>query len=485
MVRVVAGESGVGERKLPTRVKVFWGIGQIGEGVKNSAFSSFLLFYYNQILGVSATLTSIALAIAILFDALSDPVAGSVSDRFQSRWGRRHPFMLASAAPLGITLFLLFFPPGGMSEMFYFGWVLIFAVSVRTFLTLYQIPHLALGAELATGYSDRNALFSYGLLFGAVAGYGFYFAMLTFVFPPQPDLPNGMYNASGFPKMAAAAGIIAFSAIMLCVWGTRGEIPRLVKAVPSPQSFGLTRVISELKVAFSSPSYRSIFFGLLMLTTVVSIEAAFTPFMGIHFWGLETDQLRLIPVGVLIGLPFGSVLAAFAARKFDKKWCLINGCAGTIISVNVLIVLRLFGILPENGHWSIVPMLIIAGFCAAVAAPVIYITINSMFADITDELELATGERQEGIIYSARAFAGKAAVALGTVIGGLALDFIAFPKNAVPGQVHPDVIFNLGLFQGPATSVFSLLALSLFFKYALSREKHVQIVQELERRRAD
>jgi Na+/melibiose symporter-like transporter len=485
LVRVVAGESGVGERKLPTRVKVFWGIGQIGEGVKNSAFNSFLLFYYNQILGVSATLTSIALAIAILFDALSDPVAGSVSDRFQSRWGRRHPFMLASAAPLGITLFLLFFPPGGMSEMFYFGWVLIFAVSVRTFLTLYQIPHLALGAELATGYSDRNALFSYGLLFGAVAGYGFYFAMLTFVFPPQPDLPNGMYNASGFPKMAAAAGIIAFSAIMLCVWGTRGEIPRLVKAVPSPQSFGLTRVISELKVAFSSPSYRSIFFGLLMLTTVVSIEAAFTPFMGIHFWGLETDQLRLIPVGVLIGLPFGSVLAAFAARKFDKKWCLINGCAGTIISVNVLIVLRLFGILPENGHWSMVPMLIIAGFCAAVAAPVIYITINSMFADITDELELATGERQEGIIYSARAFAGKAAVALGTVIGGLALDFIAFPKNAVPGQVHPDVIFNLGLFQGPATSVFSLLALSLFFKYALSREKHAQIVQELERRRAD
>ncbi len=483
MVAVVVDERDVGERKLPTRVKVFWGIGQIGEGVKNSAFNSFLLFYYNQILGVSATLTSIALAIAILFDALSDPIVGSVSDRFQSRWGRRHPFMMASAAPLGITLFLLFFPPDGMSEIFYFGWVLVFAISVRTFLTLYQIPHLALGAELATGYSDRNALFSYGLLFGAVGGYGFYFLMLTFVFPPQPDLPNGMYNTSGFLKMGATAGILAFSTITLCVWGTRGEIPRLIKAVPSSQSFGLTRVVSELKVAFSSPSYRTIFLGLLLLTTVVSVEAAFTPFMGIHFWGLETDQLRLVPIGVLAGLPFGSVLAAFAARKFDKKWCLIVGCAVTIISVNVLVILRLFSVLPENGHGLIVPMLITAGFCAAVAAPVIYITINSMFADITDELELATGERQEGIIYSARAFAGKAAVALGTVIGGLALDFIAFPKNAVPGEVPPDVIFNLGLVQGPATSVFSLLALLLFFNYALSREKHVEIVQELARRR--
>ena len=112
------------------------------------------------------------------------------------------------------------------------------------------------------------------------------------------------------------------------------------------------------------------------------------------------------------------------------------------------------------------------------ASPVIYITINSMFADISDELELVTGERQEGIIYSARAFAGKAAVALGTVIGGFALDFIAFPKNAVPGEVDAGVIFNLGLFQGPATSVFSMAALLLFLKYSLSREKHAEIRSE-------
>ena len=282
------------KRKLPIRIKLFWGVGQIGEGVKNSAFNSFLLFYYNQILGVSATLTSIALAIAIIFDAISDPVAGSLSDRFQSRWGRRHPFMFASAAPLGITLFLLFYPPAGMSELFYFGWVLVFAISVRTFLTLYQIPHLALGAEMATDYNDRSALFSFGLLFGAVAGYGFYFTMLTFVFPPQEGLANGMYNPDGYPKMALAAGTTAFVAIMLCVWGTRSEIPRLTAAVQSDEPFGVGRLLGELKVAFSSPSYRSIFFGLLLLTLVLAVEAAFTPFMGIHFWGLETDLVDSI-----------------------------------------------------------------------------------------------------------------------------------------------------------------------------------------------
>ena len=471
-------------RILPIGTKVFWGVGQIGEGVKNSAFGSFLLFYYNQIVGVSASLTALALGIAILFDAVSDPLVGSISDRFHSRWGRRHPFMAASAAPMSLTLFLLFFPPDGMSEMFYFGWVLFFAIAVRTFLTLYHIPHLALGAEMATDYADRSSLFSIGLLFGAFAGFGFYFLILTFVFPPSPELPNGMYNADGYPVMAAIAGIVAFSAIMLCVWGTRKEIPNLSMAIPAKQSLSFARVFGELKIAFSSPSYRSIFLGLILGSIVLSVEGAFTPFMGIHFWNLETDQLRLLPVGVLLGLPFGVVIGAVLAKKLDKKWCLIVPAAITIINGNILIVLRLLELLPENGHWSILPLLIGSGFIAATAGPVIFITINSMFADITDELELKTGDRQEGIIYSARAFAGKASGALGTMLGGLALDFIMFPKKALPGTVDPDVIFNLGLVQGPLTSIFTLLGLGLYLRYKLTRSRHAEIVAELDKRRS-
>lgn len=479
MDAAVAQNTQSAERTLPLKLKFFWGIGQVGEGVKNSAFNSFLLFYYNQILGVSATLTSIALAVAIIFDAISDPIAGSISDRFQSRWGRRHPFMFASAAPLGITLFLLFFPPEGMSEFFYFGWILVFAVSVRTFFTLYHIPHLALGAEMATGYNDRNTLFSFGLLFGAAAGYSFYFTMLTLVFPPREGLTNGMYFADGYARMAASAGIVAFLAIMLCTWGTRSVIPNLATAAPASDSFGPRRLIGELKVAFSSPSYRSIFFGLLLLTLVLAVEGVFTPFMGVHFWGLETDQLRLIPIGVLLGLPVGSVVAALLVKVFDKKWCLVGGAIVSLISVNTMIVLRLLDVLPQNGHPVILPLLISASFVSAVVVPVVFITINSMFADISDELELKTGERQEGIIYSARSFAGKAATAMGTVVGGLALDFIAFPKNAVPGEVPADVIFNLGLFQGPVTSIFSLIAVILFLRYSLSREMHQKIVDQL------
>ncbi|MFT5098553.1 MAG: GPH family glycoside/pentoside/hexuronide:cation symporter [Planctomycetaceae bacterium] len=472
------------DQKLPLTTKMYWGVGQIGEGVKNAAFNSFLLFYYNQILGVSATLTALALGIAVLFDAVSDPLVGSISDRFKSRWGRRHPFMAMSALPMALTLFLLFSPPGGMTELFYFGWVLVFAISVRTFLTLYHIPHLALGAEMATDYVDRNSLFAVGLLFSAFSAYGFYFLMLTYVFPSQEGLAHGMYNAAGYPIMAATAGVVAFFTIMLCVWGTRDMIPKLSQAAEAKEPLSPGRLFAELKVAFSNKSYRSIFFGLMLGAIVVSVEAAFTPFMGIHFWELETDQLRLVPIGVLFGLPLGAVIAIYLVRVLDKKWCLIIPAAISIVNLNVLIVLRLFDVLPANGHWSILPLLIGVSFIAAAAIPVVIITINSMFADITDEIELETGERQEGIIYSARAFAGKAAAALGTIMGGIALDLIAFPKNSLPGTVDPDVIFNLGLVQGPVTSIFTLMGLMLYLGYRLSRERHEEIVAALQVQRA-
>jgi len=107
-----------------------------------------------------------------------------------------------------------------------------------------------------------------------------------------------------------------------------------------------------------------------------------------------------------------------------------------------------------------------------------------MFADIADEIELETGERQEGMIFSARAFAGKAANALGTIVGGIALDLIAFPKKALPGSVEPDVIFNLGLVQGPVTSIFTLMGLLLYLGYRLTRERHEEIVIELTEQRS-
>ena len=129
---------------LTFNTKFAYGIGQLAEGLKNSALSTFVLFYYNQVLGLSGTLAGTAILIALLFDAVSDPLAGSLSDNWQSRWGRRHPFMYASALPLGIAFFFLFSPPEGLSEFSLFLWLTVTVVLTRGAMTLYHVPHIAL-----------------------------------------------------------------------------------------------------------------------------------------------------------------------------------------------------------------------------------------------------------------------------------------------------------------------------------------------------
>ena len=93
---------------FPTMVS--FGTGQVSEAIKNAGFNVFLLFYYNQVIGISATAASIALAIALVFDAFTDPLAGSISDKHSGRWGRRHPCILLSAFPLAVTFYFRFKP---------------------------------------------------------------------------------------------------------------------------------------------------------------------------------------------------------------------------------------------------------------------------------------------------------------------------------------------------------------------------------------
>jgi Na+/melibiose symporter-like transporter len=145
--------------------KLSYGVGQLSDGVKQSAFSTFLFFYYNQVLGLPGSLAGMAALLALMVDAITDPMVGQLSDRFESRWGRRHPFMLAGAIPFGIAIVALFSPPDGLSQMQLFSWMLGGAIAVRLMLTLFFVPHLSLGAELATDYHGRTSLIGYRVFF--------------------------------------------------------------------------------------------------------------------------------------------------------------------------------------------------------------------------------------------------------------------------------------------------------------------------------
>jgi len=136
--------------------KVFYGSGATAFGIKDAGFNYFLLIYYNQVLGLDAFLTGLALAIAVAIDAVSDVAVGHLSDNWHSKWGRRHPFMFAAIIPVVISFYLLWNPPAFVTttNANLFFYLLSIAILVRSGITFFEVPNAALGPELTKDYND-------------------------------------------------------------------------------------------------------------------------------------------------------------------------------------------------------------------------------------------------------------------------------------------------------------------------------------------
>ena len=140
--------------------RLLYSSGIVSHALKEAAIGVFVLFYYKQVLGLSGTLTGLAVGISIIWDGVSDPLIGAWSDRLRSRIGRRHPLMIAAVIPMAAGFIMLYGPPDNMlsDQVDLFAWLLISLLLVRTALTFFMVPYLALGAEITDDYHERTQL---------------------------------------------------------------------------------------------------------------------------------------------------------------------------------------------------------------------------------------------------------------------------------------------------------------------------------------
>lgn len=168
---------------LPLRTRLAYGVGATAFGVKDGGFGFFLLLFYSQVLGLDAATVGLAITIALILDAISDPIVGYWTDNLRSQWGRRHPFMAASLIPVAVCYYLLWSPPTDWSKDALFWYLLVCAVLVRLFVTLFETPNSAMGPELTEDYDQRSGLLSYRFFFGWSGGNLMTVLTLFFDFP--------------------------------------------------------------------------------------------------------------------------------------------------------------------------------------------------------------------------------------------------------------------------------------------------------------
>lgn len=461
---------------LTWRVRMMFAAGQIPEGIQTTSFGFFLLFFYNQVLGLSGFLASLALVIALLFDAVSDPIIGAWSDSLRSRWGRRHPFMYAGALPFAICFYFLFSPPTGLSEMQVFGWLVVFSVLTRTTQSVYSIPHTSLTAELSTDYQERTLLSSLRSIWQSVGTLMVFLIGLRIFFDATPEYPIGQLNPEAYPRFGAMFAIVIFIGVLLTAVGTHSHIPYLPQAGPNSKRFSLMQVLRESSMAFGFRSFKAVVLTAVLFGMTMGMVSALSIYLGTLYFQFSLELIGLSFPASVAGSFLGAALTTPLGRIFqEKKTLLMGGLVWYAVWNTLPIILSLLGLFPKPGDPILFYLVMTSNAICAMGIGVLTVMLGSMIADITDQHEEKHGSRSEGIYFAASSFAAKAIGGFGIVISGVVIDLAGIQRNATVETIDPESLRTLAMAMGPGVLILIGITVVAASFYDLSQAEHSRI----------
>nr|WP_302054116.1 MFS transporter [Sphingomonas tagetis] len=461
---------------------MLYGSGGMIDGITAGSLTYFLLFYLTTVCGLSGTAAGTTLLVGLLIDAVADPLIGLISDNTRSKWGRRYPYLLYGSVPLALLFGLLFSIPSWLSGTGLLLYAGLIAMLLRLCLSVFMLPHVAVGAEVTDDYVERSSIVSYRICFNMLGtflaiglGLGVFMAGTDGLLQRDAYVPFGWVCAA----LIAASGLTA-------AFATKTVLPRLHAPAPG---IGATipRFARELGEMFRNRSFVVLFVAVAAFFVAQGAAGALALYLNRYFWNLSTEAVQLVLVGATLGPFVGAPLTALLARIFEKKTLAIANFLAFVVTQAWPPLAHMAGVL-DPADSLVVPILLFNAVCSGAALVGVAISGQSMMADATDEHEHRFGVRREALFFSGLTLAVKAASGVGGFIAGVALDVIQFPTAAAAkgGELSlaPELIRNLGLVAGPLPATITLIAPLALLGYTLSRQRHMAILSDLAKRPA-
>ena len=439
-------------QKLPFLTKLFYGIGDLGNAVINSAVQFFLMKFYTDGALIAPALAGNALLIGKFWDAVNDPLFGWIADRTNAKIGRRRVFMFFGAIPLGISIALLWFVPQGISRTMTFLWIALTFILFDTLWTLTNVPYYALTSELTDDYDERSALTTFRMVM-AVPAYLVGVALTPVIV--------GFFalERTGWGCIGIIYG--AFCALVLLI--SAAGIRERKKVMDTKAQFN---VWESFKATFrNKPFIRLCIAYLVVNLSFALIKTLMAYFLEYHL--LMKDEVPLVMglmlIFVTISLPFWKKLS----EKLDKGPSYAIGMA-----IGALAVGGTF-FLPHQKTALIYPLAVLAG----VGFGAQWIFPWAMVADVVDYDRVKTGEFRSGMYFGVWGLATKFSEALAIAGVGWVLTGFGYVPNAAQTTRS---LLGIRLFFGPVPGVVILISLPLLIWYPITRAKHAKIRQQLE-----
>jgi len=445
----------------------------VAQGVGAVALSTTIINYYLvSVVGLRPALVGGIILVSLIIDAVLDPTIGRISDTFRSRWGRRHPFMYASAIPIALATCFLWRNPAHLTGGAFAAYVAIVLVVLRVSGSVFQIPNDALAPELAPDYHERTGLLSWRWFFGIVGLLVVTVVLNTVYLRKDAAHPLGQNDPAAYANFGLLAAAICFVSIVASAMATQRFIPFL--KAPEMRRQPMAETVREIFAILTNRSLLAVMGSGLLSGVAMGVNNSLQNFMNFYFWGLTPQVVGWITASAVLATIAGVVAAPFLARALDKKRTMIAVFLVSIFAGVVPVTLRLLGLMPANGS-PLIP-LILAGdlFVWGALALIGAVIISSMIADVVEDSAVKTGVRSEGLLFAANGLIPKITGGVGAVIGNMMLEVVHFPVGALRGveAVDPAIMRNLALISLPTGAILNLLSLAVLAFYRIDKNSH-------------
>lgn len=447
--------------KLTLSEKLAYGVGDISNGLAVSSIGLFLLIYLTDAAGLKPEYAGLAIMIGRVWDAVTDPLMGWISDHTESRWGKRRPYLLFGALPYSASFFLLWFAPDFANQVYLFTYVTLVFMLFNTCLTVVFVPYTSLTAAITQDYNERTSLTGYRMTAVQIA-------FLIGALLPQWIVENSPSKEMGYMTAAGILAVIMFFTIIICFMGTveRDLDKKKTKSDQTPLDYA-SSIIGELQ---NNKTYRISVAILLFTNCAITFVAVNLKYYIEYALGIKEESVNIMAllfVTAILCVPLWVLLAKKFGKAFVYRPAMI---------MYAIIISSLSFFSPEN---------ILLVYAFAVGAGVFHAAALTLpwaiVPDVVEHDELLKGKRREGLFYGGTTFSYKMATALPIFFSGIVLSEFGYVANV---EQTPQAILGIKLLFGLAPAIFFILGAYISFYYPLTEEKHKKILDELEKRRA-
>jgi len=469
--------SSEGAPRLSFWTSVVYGSGDWSLASFGTLRQIFYAIFLTDAVGLDPRLASLAALLGIIWDAVNDPLVGTLSDRVSTRWGRRRPFLLLFSLPFGLGFLLLWWAPPWQSQLGLMIHVTLAYMISDTLQTLVSVPFYALLPEMTPDYDERTTLTGYRMFFNLLASLA---AAVSAPLIVDAALASGFTLRQGYLAVAALFGGLATLPFLVMAFFVRERFD----ACASPA----VGVRDAIRSAWNNVPFRFAT-GIYILNWITfDLVGLMLPFLLIYWVAggdllatasvfgsdvaLESVVLGLMLVIAVVALPIWTWLA----RAIGKRLAYIVG-------MSFWAVVQMAIILVQPGQVAFVLVLaVLAGLSVSTA----HVLPDAIFPDVIEWDELRTRRRCEGAYYGLKNFIRKLAGAIAVFLGLQALGWFGYqapPESAVQFSQSSATLWAIRLMAGPAGAVLLMSAIALTWFYPLTRQRHARIRRLLVRRR--